>query len=238
MTFPNFFKKLLLPAFCLFLLINNTWSQENQPTSTTRFPNQIGLDFAPFVRGQQGLGLIYKHKIGRVKVKKWQKQSALRAVAGFYKDPIDPYNFPYHRGDTTFVHDGGGDANRYFISVGMERQLDRKKFRFYFGGDIGYRGSTYKSTTYINATVNNTTFLYDSYGGDVISNAPIVSAFVGCNYFILPRLSVGVEAQIAFSIDFSTSKIIRDGQAGTPYKSTVFEGANDLLRFLYLSYHF
>lgn len=239
MICPALFKQMFLPACCFFLLPNNALSQTNQSDLRLGFWHEIGLDFAPFVRGQQGISLLYKHKIESVAGGKWHKQDVLRALAGFYTDPINANDFSYRRGDTLFVRNSVGDAKRYFISVGAERQYDQKKFRFSFGGEIGYRGSIYKPDIRVDATVNGTPISSDLSQGKVTSRAPEVGVFGGCHFFILPRFSIGLELCCSFGIDFSTSSIIRNGQVTSSNDSrSYYLGPNNLLRLLYLGYHF
>ncbi len=201
--------------------------------------HEIGLDFAPFVRGQQGLSLLYKQKLGQTTTHNWQKQTAFRLLTGFYKEPIGSDGLPYQKGDTIFVQNSVGDANRYFINMGVERQLIKNKFRFYYGGDIGFRGSVSNLETQVDATANGSTFPYDEHNGEVTTRAAELSAFAGCNYFFLPRFSIGLEVFYSVGIEFSTAKIIRDGEeVGAPHQQATFVGSTNFPRLLYLSFHF
>lgn len=239
MPCPSFFNKPLFFACCCLLIVQYAQSQSTQPVLATGFPNEIGLDVAPFVRGQQGGALIYKHRIGSVKVKKWQKQSALRVVAGFYKDRIVAGGYQYQRSDTLFAVGGHTyKANRYFADIGLERQLDRNRFRFYYGAEVGYRGSSSKPVSRIEAIVQDTAFLYSVTQHNFIRNGPEVSVFSGGQYRFLPHFSLGLEIHFSYGIEFNTNKSVRNSGAVSTDKNIVFVGATNLLHLLYLSYHF
>ena len=202
------------------------------------FIHEIGVDAAPFLRGQQGVSLLYKHEAGQVKVGQWQKCNAIRLLAGFYNEEIVSDDLPYQKGDTTFMRYSVGDKNTFYINIGMERQFTKNKLRFYAGGDIGFRGSIYKPDTRIDAIVNGSTFLYDIYQGEVTARTLEASVFGGCNFFFLPRFSIGLELNYSLGIELSTSKIIRNGEPSSPNEQTTFVGSADFPRLLYLSYHF
>ena len=239
MTHPSFFKKPLSFAICFFLLFQYAQSQDNQPILAPRFLHEIGLDFAPFVRGQQGGSLIYKHKIGAVKVKKWRKQSALRLITGFYKNPIEQSTYQSLRNDTVFAESAGAyKANRYFVDIGFERQLDRNKLRFYYGAEVGYQGGTSNPVRHTEASVNGASFPYDFTQSKRRRNGPEISAFAGGNYFFLPHFSIGLEVHFTYGIDFSTTRTFRNGEMIRSDQNIVFVGATNLLHLLYLSYHF
>ena len=226
------------PALVICFLCLATPCISQQDTLIKGYPNEIGLDFAPFLRGQQGLSLLYKHEAGHLKTGEWQKRNAVRVLAGFYKEELSSDDLPYVKGDTTFTRYSTGDANNYFINLGIERQLTKRKFRFYFGADIGFHGSFYKSDTRVDAIVNGSTFPYDSYQGEVTARTLEASAFGGCNFFFLPRFSIGLELYYSLGIELSTSKIIRNGEVSSSNEQTTFVGVTDWPRLLYLSYHF
>ncbi len=239
MTCSAFFKKPLPLFCCFFLLVHTAQSQDNQPALAPGFLNEIGLDFAPFVRGQQGGSLIYKHRIGSVKVKKWQKQTALRVVAGFYKDPIVAGDYQYQRNDTLFkVGSNAYKANRFFADIGLERQLDRNRFRFYYGAEVGYRGSRSKPVSRIEAIVQDTAFVYSVTQTNFIRNGPEVSVFSGGQYRFLPHFSLGLEVHLSFGLEFNTNERVRNNGPVATDRNLVFVGATNLLHLLYLSYHF
>jgi len=234
---PTFRKSLLL-TLGIFLL-QSAQAQSTQAEPAPHFKHEIGLDFAPFVRGQQGASLIYKHKIGAVKTKKWQKQSALRLVAGFYKDGINAYESHYQRSDTAFVLNGKPhDTNRYFVDIGFERQLDRNKFRFFYGAEVGYQSAVYESATTTQATVQGSVFPYDSTRYNATAHGPEASIFAGANYFFLPHFSIGLEVHLSYGVEFDTQKATSNRYGNRTYQSTVFVSTLDLLHLLYLGYYF
>lgn len=200
---------------------------------------EIGLDFSPFVRGQAGLSLLYKHGIGLEKVALWKKRSALRLLAGFHTENNDTEAPLYKIGDTTFIHSSTGRLQHYFFAMGIENQLTKgDKFRFYYGGDLGMRSTLHKPETRIDAIVNGATLPYDSYQGKVTTRSIELYVFGGVAYFFKPWLSVGLELYYSLGIEFSNSKIIRNGQAVSGNEQTTFVGSAEFPRLLYLSYHF
>ncbi|HRI58768.1 MAG TPA: hypothetical protein PK228_03570 [Saprospiraceae bacterium] len=213
-------------------------AQQEVTPASNGFIHEIGVDFAPFLRGQQGVSLLYKHEAGQAKVGHWQKRNAVRILAGFYQEEINTDGLPYQKGDTTFVQYSTGDENTLFVNIGIERQFAQNKLRFYAGGDIGYRGSIYKPDTRIEITINGNTFPHDSFSGKVNTRTLEASAFGGFNFFFLPQFSIGLELNYSLGIEFSSAKIIRNGEETSPNEQTTFVGSADFPRLLYLSYHF
>lgn len=231
---PTILSVIIGAVFCT----SQVTAQQTAAAAENLFSNEIGLDLSPFLRGQQGGSLLYKHEAGLMKVGQWQKQNAVRILAGYYREEIVGDGLPYLRGDTTFHRYSAGDQHTVFVSIGVERQLTKNKLRFYFGGDIGYRGSVYKPDTRIEITINGITFPYDSYSGQVNTRALEASALGGCNFFFLPRFSIGLELNYSLGIEFSSAKTTRSGESTSPNEQTTLVGSADLPRLLYLSYHF
>ncbi len=233
-------KKLCFLPICFLLLLTKTALAQTELVSPkSAFKNEIGLDFAPFVNGDRGVSLLYIRQIGPVKVKKWQKQSALRLVAGYYKDPIHPNNFDFLQPNPSFktIYEPY-DANRHFASVGYERQLDRHSFRFYYGGEVGYRGGNGQSVSHEDSIVNGVNKVQSVRNSKWTAKGPEAAVFSGVNYFFLPHFSIGLEIHISYGIEFYNSESVRDNQAPYQYDNTTFIGTTDLLHFLYVSYHF
>lgn len=211
-------------------------AQQAAPASND-FSNETGLDFAAFLHGNQGVSIIYKKQIGQTHIEKWQKRNAFRVLAGWYR--YDTGNrYTYLRNDSTFATSSSGEGNRYFANAGWERQLTKNKFRFYFGADAGYGYNFYKSDNHTDIAVNGAAAGSDFYNGEVTTHRIEIAAFAGCNYFFFPRFSAGLELHVPVALEFSDSKIIRNGEVRIVNDNTIFSSGNDWPRLLYLSYHF
>lgn len=234
---PSFIQTTAALCICFFGLTTPGASQQQATPAANGFSNEIGLDFASFLHGNQGVGIIYKKRIGQTHIAKWQKRNAFRVLAGFYRYDTDNAISIIHN-DSTFNTNSSGRGDWYLINAGWERQLTKSKFRFYFGADAGYGYNSYKSDNHTDITANGVPVGSDFYNGEVTTHRVEIVPFAGCNYFFFSRFSAGLELHIPVAMEFSNSRIIRNGEVNLEDDNTIFSSGNDWPRLLYLSYHF
>lgn len=230
--------KTFITTCCFFTLLPICWCQEPTPPIKSGFANEIGIDFATLARGKKGTVILYKHAIGTPKSANWEKRTALRGLVGYYRESLLHSSFPRIVGDSLFIETSQGNQEHYFVNLGVERQLSRRKFRLYYGADAGYRYRKYRADTQYEAYVQGAYSSYDQQQGEVRTNRYEASVFGGGNYFIWPQLSIGLELQVAFAIEMSSSDIIRDDQVISSDTNTLSDFSLNMPRLLYLSFHF
>ena|GEM_PF-3310549 len=226
---------IVFPLAFLFLFCQNGISQESRPF---RYSNEIGVDFAPFLRGQSGASLLYKHSLGKTTDLEGRKRYALRLLLGYYEDPNNGSSFFRHVEDTTFYFEHTGRSKHQFLRLGTELQIRKKNFRFNIGADLGYRYRTSMLDHQTIAEVDGVRFASDPHQSKHQANVVEASILAGVSYFFLPRFSVGLEANCSAGIEFSKSNTIRNGVTTFANRNTIFEIDISLWRLLYLSYHF
>ncbi len=80
MLHPSLLSKAVFPLAFLFLFCQNVFSQASRPF---RYSDEIGVDFAPFLRGETGASLLYKHALGKTSDPESKKRYALRLLLGY-----------------------------------------------------------------------------------------------------------------------------------------------------------
>ena len=78
----------------------------------------------------------------------------------------------------------------------------------------------------------------EEFDGESKNNVVQASILAGVQYFLLPRFSIGMEANVSAGLEFSNSRTLQNGAVVRTDKGTLFEIGPHLFRLLYLSYHF
>jgi hypothetical protein len=169
------------------------------------FRQEIGLDLSMPLHQYWGTSMLYKYHIGQPRIKKWQKRLVIRGLAGFYKYE-NAALAEYTRGDSAVILNIDGQQRGAFVHGGFELQFTRKKFRAYFGGDVGFEYIRGKSQNRYEIKENGISLA--PYDTETISTRtiPQVSVLGGINYFLTRRLSLGLEINIPFAIDIESSR--------------------------------
>ena len=228
-------KTAVFTLLLLFLIGQDGITQESRPF---RHTNEIGVDFAPFVRGQTGASLLYKYSFDKKASPEQKKRFAMRVLLGYYDYPYGYSSFVKNVGDTIFLREGSGRAKHQFIRVGTELQTRKRNFRFYLGADAGYRYWTSTSEGQQIALARGTRFIIGQSEDETKSNVVEASVMAGVNYFFLPRFSVGLEANVSLAMEFSRSVVTGNNAGVLTNYNTLLELDTRFLRLLYLSYHF
>lgn len=236
MTRLSILFRAFLPLVVLFLNCQEGFSQVSRPF---RYNNDIGIDFAPFLRGESGISLLYKHSLGKTTDLERRKRYALRLLLGYYEDPNNGSSyFRPQVADTTFYFEHTGRSKHQFLRLGTELQINKKNFRFNIGADLGYRYWTSMLDHQTIAEVNGVRFATDQHQSTYKANVVEASILAGVSYFFLPRFSVGLEANCSAGLEFSKSNTIRNGVTTFSNSNTIFEVDVRLFRLLFLNYHF
>lgn len=230
--------KFLFTLVCLLIAFYPAFSQTTQAPRSARFSQELGVDFAPFLRGQSGASLLYKHSLAKTTDVQRKKRVALRLQLGYYEDPINDASLLTQVADTTFFQEYSGRSKHQLLRLGIETQISKKNFRLYFGADLGYRRWTELSDIDFVKLVGSQKIITESYQGDTKANVLEGSVLAGVNYFFLPRFSVGLESAISAGMESSKGQTIRNGTPTSTSVNTLLEFKLPLIRLLYLSYHF
>jgi len=230
----HYLSGIVFPLAFLFLFCQNGLSQGGR---TFRYSNEIGVDFAPFLRGEPGISLLYKHGLGKTADLEQKKRYALRLQIGYYEYAYGYTTLRTLNMDTLSLTEGSGRTKHRFIRVGTELQVRKKNFRFHIGADLGYRYYTSMGESQLLNRVGNMSFVTEQFEHESKYNVAEASILAGINYFFLPRFSIGLEANVSAGLEFSTSKTLQNGAVLRMDKGTLFEVGPRLLRLLTLSYH-
>ncbi len=225
----------IFPLAFLFLFCQNVFSQGSRPF---RYSDEIGVDFAPFLRGETGASLLYKHILSKAANPESKKRYALRMLLGYYDYAYGHSSYLKQVGDSIFLTEGSGKAKHRFLNAGAELQIRKKNFRFHFGADLGYRYWTSLGESQHLTQVGGMRFITEEYDHESKANVVQGSVVGGVSYFFLPRFSIGMEANVSAAFEFSKSKLIQNGAVVFDNNNTLIEVDMHLFRLLYLSYHF
>jgi hypothetical protein len=229
------FSAALLLLVFFFLNSREASAQVSRPF---RYSDDIGLDFAPYLRGEPGISLLYKHALGNTSDIELKKRFALRILLGFYESSYGYLSQFRQIADTTFFFEGAGENTDRYISGGVELQLRKNKFRWHVGFDLGYRRGTSSGKSQDITESGGKRFVTARRDHESKYNVAEGSILAGVNYFFLPRFSVGIEANLSLAIEFSKSKVLQNGMVTLQDSGTLFEVDTRLWRLLSLNYHF
>jgi len=224
-----------LPLVFFFLNGREGFAQVSRPF---RYTDDIGIDFAPFLRGEPGISLLYKHGLNQTADIEKRKRLALRVLVGYYESSYGNIAQYKQTVDSIFFREGAGNGNDRFISGGLELQLRKNKFRWHVGFDLGYRHGTSTGKSQDITESGGKRFVTDRRDHESKYNVAQGSLLAGVNYFFLPRFSIGMEANLSLAIEFSKSKVLRNGMVTLQDSGTLFEVDTRLWRLLSLNYHF
>ncbi len=237
MTRLSILFRALLPLVFLFLNCQEGFSQVSRPL---RYTDDVGIDFAPFLRGEPGISLLYKHGLNKTADIEKRKRLALRVLVGYYESSYGNTAQYKQTVDSIFFREGAGNGNDRFISGGLELQIRKNKFRWHLGADLGYRHASDSGKSQYFTESGGKRYVTANYDNESRYNIAEGSLLAGVNYFFLPRFSVGLEANFFLSLEFSKSKVLQNGSVvyQDQNNSTLFELGPKFMRLLYLSYHF
>lgn len=204
------------------------------------FKNEIGLDAAPWARGDAGGSLILKKGLWSQTGEKKQRQNALRLIGGYYEEKYSAGVY-YFRMDSLH-HDFTNNGLRKiaFCYLGDELQIRYNRWQFHFGVDIGYR-RIWSNADYehrITRVGLDTLIGQEFHQFKARSNGFRVGGFGGVDFFLFPRLSIGLEVLFEGGPNFERADTLENGAVTYSNKFAVFETDIKWLRLLYLSWHF
>ncbi len=223
-----------LPLVFLFLNCQEGFSQVSRPF---RYNNDIGIDFAPFLRGEPGISLLYKHGLNKTADIEKRKRLALRMLVGYYESSYGYTTLYKQTVDSIFFKEGAGNRNDRFISGGLEFQIRKNKFRWHLGADLGYRHASASGKSQDFTQSGGKRYVTANYDNETKYNIAEGSILAGVNYFFLPRFSIGLEADFSLAMEFSKSKVLQNGSVLFQDHGTLIE-VGPRFKTLHLSYHF
>lgn len=224
---------------CLLLLLSNAARVSAQIIKPRSFLYEAGLDGAPFLQGDQGASLILKYKFDAPEPGSWTRQNAMRLSLGFREEQIAPPRAQYFIRDSLLDRSIKGEKRRFFIQYGLERQFSYRFVRVYLGGDGGFERAVARTDNTIVISENGVEVDTDTYESEIRTHSFRVTPFAGIQLFAAPRLSIGLELGYPIQVNYNKTSIIRPGEPVFSDKSRDFSnGADGLLRLVYLSYHF
>lgn len=234
MTRLSILFRAFLPLVVLFLNCQEGFSQVGRPF---RYNNDIGIDFAPFLRGEPGISLLYKHGLNKTADIEKRKRLALRVLVGYYESSYGYTSLYKQTVDSIFFKEGAGNRNDRFISGGLELQIRKNKFRWHLGADLGYRHASNSGKSQDFTQSGGKRYVTANYDNETKYNIAEGSILAGVNYFFLPRFSIGLEADFSLAMEFSKSKVLQNGSVLFQDHGTLIE-VGPRFKTLHLSYHF
>jgi hypothetical protein len=231
--------KILLSS--LFIFLTTTIFAQNQDSIPTplQFRHEIGIGWATMLQSSRdGVGLMFKTPLGKIKPGTWKKQTILRFSAAFARRH-EAFSYNYTPLDSIMhIRGGVGKGNEYEVSAGYERRLTRKRSQFYYGIIATYNRSKLNYDDY-DVTKKSGVLLYETTSRrSVETSLSAVSILAGYCYYLHPRLSIGLE--VSFDQGIYRSKQYVNGSLlyPTTWRDNVYEVKILTPRLVYLSYHF
>ncbi len=226
-------------AILLFISANFVHAQTSTEPNQSPFRHEIGVDFNYFLENKSGLNFIFKYQIAPPTTEKWAKTWAVRLVPGFFKQKIG-VDISTPKVDSLQTYVSMIDKKAWKISIGAERQFTRNRFRFWLGGNFGFARTESKSDSHRKLIFNGMTVNEYKSTGEIKSNTPSVAVFSGCQFFILPRLSIGIELDLPLEWEFSKTTVVPEG--GLPFSDSGrvidFGGNGKFPNLLFISFIF
>jgi hypothetical protein len=210
----------------------------SQVSRPFRYSDDIGLDFAPYLRGEPGISLLYKHALGNTSDIELKKRFAMRVLLGYYNTSYGYFSQYKQIVDSIYFKEGSGSRNDRYISGGIELQFRKNKFRWHVGFDLGYRQGTSSGKSQDITESGGKRFVTARYDNESKYNVAEGSILAGVNYFFLPRFSIGLEANSSLALEFSKSKVLQSGSVFGEDSGFLFELEPRFWRLLSLNYHF
>lgn len=247
----KFISFIIVIAFTLYIS-QNVYGQEKGEVNYHKYKNEIGIDFQHlfgtfYSSPAIGTSLIYKRRApetGLIAVnekKAYRFQLSLGGQAELGERKVDTLI------NTLFDLFDGDDRNYLSVgfAVGMEKQINRNRFQYSYGLDLGYRYLDERviSWLYTSSGISGKT-RYIRRVIHTTSHGPTLVPFFGFKFFIVPEISLSLESGIPVTMSFisrsNTEQDLPDEEIETVKKESLKEidFYFDFLRTLNVSYYF
>lgn len=227
-----------LSGFLLFLVFGPLLSaQQNFPL----FQHELGIDLWQWAESRPGATITWKYAPGAAADKPWQNRLAFRLSGGFDRENAATNAVPMVHGDSLIQRLSSDPLKRrYFGFVGLEAQLTRRRWRFFFGGELGYRNNFYTADVEKRISHRLTGEVFSSYlyQSEIRTHEARAVALGGVQFFFGRHWSIGVDLGLEGGVDFINGKTLRQGQVDLSNDSVSFVFETQLIRQVQLSYHF
>lgn len=200
-------------------------------------PFEVGYDFIANLKNDRGVTLVFKQRIHQQEPKMWERQTAVRLLGSYNENNITNA-FEYGiRGDSSLLSFDTSFYRQVNFSLGLEKQVVRKRMRLSFGADLIYsnKWGDRQSAKYTKKTTG--TFLSFASTGTSRTRSLGISAFAGFNYYIFKFLSIGTEIHVPISVEhYISDSTSTDGLYH--FDSYSLSALANIPRLLYLGFHF
>ena len=239
-------KRLTYPVIFVFVFISLKAFSQEEEIQFHKYKNEIAIDIQNLFEGTPGTALTYKKRKPETGLIAVNEKTAYRfqLTLGGNQD-IGDHQFDSLNTNLISFNDLNNDFLSLGTSVGIERQINRKRLQYFYGLDAGYTYSTSTSDRYvriISGISGKIRDIRETIGTK--SHGPSLSLFFGFKYFIVPEFSLSLESGLLNSfrfinkheteIDLGTSESVTVRKES--YKELTF--VFDYLRMLNLSYYF
>lgn len=199
------------------------------------FQTEIGID-AVVPLQYEGFSIVVKTRA----FNRFDGKPAWRLLGGYYQEQLYPFDFDFTRADTLFATIYGDNSKyNYFIYSGLEFHRDKRHWRFYVGPEVGFRYSvSHSQSTKTTQLVGTDSLLTTAkYSANIVTQSPHIAFLGGVQFFIIPHVSIGLELNVDSGLEFSQIESINP-LTTTRSRHVSFNHRINLIRLLYLSYHF
>jgi len=213
-----------------------------------KYKKEIGIDFQSILSGGGSLGTALILKIrkpdkGLISV---NEKTAYRFRLILNGDiPIEQVNYDLYPGNPLFFVNNEYNAFNGGFSVGLERQINRKRLQYSYGLDLGYLYSDRQYVNYRRISSIQSGKTEDIRNVETYKiHTPSLTPFFGFKYFILPEISVSVESGLSFYYNLINSQVTEQILPDQEVETILMSKGNevgfdfDYLRALNLSYYF
>ena len=205
------------------------------------YKQELGIDLWQWAGQRPGATLLWKYARAAASDRPWQNRLAFRLSGGFDREKVAAAAVPRVHGDSLIQYLSTDPLKRrYFGFAGLEAQLTRGRWRFFYGGELGYRNNFYTAEVEQRISHRVTGELFSSlqYRNEIRTHEARAAAFGGVQFFFGKHWSIGTEIGLESGVDFSNTKTRRPGQADRSNDSVTFVFDMQPIRQVYVSYHF
>ncbi|MBL7775011.1 MAG: hypothetical protein JNK89_03365 [Saprospiraceae bacterium] len=188
-----------------------------------------------------GPGLVWKQALGPGQSANWHQRWAFRLSGAWYREGLNAEQISFEKGDSLyqFLH-FDGDKRHSQLFTGFERQYSKKRWRLYYGPEMGYWHWKATAKKEFRVVDKNTAGLieFSSSESETRNHGLRLGLFGGAQFFFSGSWSIGAELNVQTGLDFSSTRNGTNGTLGDPYENTVYTVDARPAPLIYLSWHF
>ena len=211
------------------------------------YKNEIGIDIQNILSsGVVGATLVFKHRKPETGLIALNEKTAYRFRLSLNGDiPIGQNKIDTFLGGVLNFFNREYDNFNAGFSIGIEKQINRKRLQYCYGLDLGYAYNDFQNMRYYRITSTQSGKSEDIRRTESQRyHGPTITPFFGFKFFIIPEISLSIESGLVTYFNFIrvqvTEQVLPNQDIETVEKSSFKElGFNfDYLRTLNLSYYF